>query len=334
MMKTLNIRAMVEGAILAALTVIMGVFYWIPGLSIITFFWSVPIILVGYRHGFKVSIISSVVAALILSMMMNPVMGLILLMVYALPGAVIGFMLRKKLSPYIVIFIGGLIMAVASLLEFALTMDIVSGKNVFDVIFNLGAEIDNYYNYFYISIAKSTEMYSKLGIGEEKIKELLEVVKMAIYSAKRILPTSFALIGIFIAYANFKVVRLILNKLGYVIEDIKEFIKWRLRDEWIVPSLILTASTFFLNYVKIEWVKIISENLLMLLFTVYGVLGLSVIIYFLKSISAKYEIPKTLQVGIILFILFTLFSILPFIGMIDMTADLRQFSRKTVGGAK
>lgn len=38
-MKTINARAMMEGAILAALTAIMGVFYNVPVVGVITMFW-------------------------------------------------------------------------------------------------------------------------------------------------------------------------------------------------------------------------------------------------------------------------------------------------------
>lgn len=50
-MKTINTRAMMEGAILAALTAIMGIFYNVPVVGAITMFWSVPIVIVGYRNG-------------------------------------------------------------------------------------------------------------------------------------------------------------------------------------------------------------------------------------------------------------------------------------------
>lgn len=333
-MKTFNIRAMVEGAILAALTAIMGIFYWMPVLSIITFFWSVPIILVGYRHGFKVSIISSVVAALIVSLLMNPAMGMILLIVYALPGAAIGVMLRKKFSPYAVIFIGGLILAVASVLEFAFMMDILSGKNVINVIINFGAEIDSYYNSLYNTAVIATESYSKLGIDKETINQILEVFKTSIYSAKRVLPTFSVLIGVFFAYANFKMVKLILNRLGYAIEDIKKFSEWRVKEDITAPALILTLAALSLYFVKIEWLGIINENLLVLLFTAYGILGMSVVMYFVEKIADKHEIPKPLQVFIIVFIFFALFAGLPFIGMFDLTADIRRLNKNTIGGAK
>ncbi|MGB7604017.1 MAG: DUF2232 domain-containing protein [Lutisporaceae bacterium] len=333
-MKTLNVRAMVEGAILAALTAIMGVFYWMPVLSVITFFWSVPIILVGYRHGFKISIISSVVAALIVSMLMNPVMGMILLIVYALPGAAIGVMLRKKFSPYAVIFIGGLILAAATVLEFALTMDILSGRSVINIIINFGAEIDSYYNNLYNTAVKATEIYGKLGIDKETINQILEVFKTAISSARRVLPAFFVLIGVFIAYANFKVVKLILNRLGYAIEDIKKFSKWKVKEDMTAPALILTVAALSLYYIKIEWLGVINENLLVFLFTAYGILGMSVVMYFVEKIVVQYEIPKPLQVFIIVFIFFALFAGLPFIGMFDLTADIRRLNKNTIGGAK
>lgn len=333
-MKNINIRAVAEGAILAALTVIIGIFYWVPVLNVITFFWPVPIILVGYRHGFKVSVIASVVAALIISLLMNPAMGMILLMVYALPGAVMGFMLRKSFSPYAAIFVGGLILAVSAVFEFALMMDILSGKNVISIIINFGAEIDNYYNNLYNTFVKTTEIYGKLGIDKETINQLLEIFKTATSSIKRILPTSFVFIGVFSAFVNFKAAKLILNRLGYAIEDVKEFSKWRVREDMIAPALLITAAALFLNFIKIEWVSIISQNILMLILTIYGVLGLSVIMYFLPRLAVKYEIPKPLLVLVIVLLLFVFSPVLPFIGMFDMTADIRRLNKYSTGGMR
>jgi uncharacterized protein YybS (DUF2232 family) len=333
-MKTFNVRAMVEGAVLAAVTVIMGIFYRVPVLELLTFFWPVPIIIVGYRHGFRVSIISAVVAALIISLLVNPFVGLILLLVYALPGAVIGMMLHRKLSSYAAIFVGGLLTGLTAVLEFAIMIHIMFNKNVFAVLMNFGAEIDNYYNSLYNIMAEASKVYKGLGIDENTIQQVLNLYKVAISNIKIILPAGLALVGIFVAFINFKVARIILSRLGYQVEDIKEFSRWRVRQNLVAPTLIFTLLVIALNYVNITWIRDINLNLMTILFGVYGVLGLSVIVFYIKRIGEKNEIPKPLLGIIAVVLFFLLYSILPFIGMFDLTADLRRLSRDTIGGVK
>lgn len=333
-MNKLNIRAMVEGSILAAVTVIMGVFYRVPVLEMLTFFWPVPIILVGYRHGFRVSIISALVAALIISLLVNPFVGLILLLVYALPGAVIGMMLQRKFSSYSVIIAGGLLLGMTAVLEFALMIHIMFNKNVFLVLMNFGAEIDNYYNQMFSIITQAADVYKKFGFDENTIQQVLNLYKLALSSVKIILPAGLALVGTFISFVNFKVARIILNRLGYQIEDIKEFSRWRISEKFTAPALILTLGIIALNYVNIGWVRNINLNLITIIFGVYGVLGFSVVIYFIKSIGIKNEIPRPLLGTIAVVAFLFLYAMLPLIGMFDLTADLRRLNRNTIGGVK
>ena len=64
-MKTVNTKALVEGAVFASLTAVLGIMvYYIPLLSLIGMFWAVPIIIMGFRNGFKVSFISAIVAGI------------------------------------------------------------------------------------------------------------------------------------------------------------------------------------------------------------------------------------------------------------------------------
>ena len=61
-MDRIQTRALVEGAIFAAITVVIGIIrFYIPIIALISIIWSVPTILIAFRHGFKVSINSVLV---------------------------------------------------------------------------------------------------------------------------------------------------------------------------------------------------------------------------------------------------------------------------------
>lgn len=333
-MKTFNVRAMVEGAIFAAVTVIMGIFYNVPVLNTITLFWPVPIIILGYRHGFRISIISTAVAAVIISLAVNPLVGLTLLMVYALPGSIMGMILHRGKSSYAAIFVGGLLLAVTAVLEFALMLHVLSDKNIFDIVLNFGQEIQLYYNNIYETTVKSVELYSSLGVDQETIEQVLEMVKTFISTAEVLMPVFFIFTGVFTAYINFKVVGVILNRMGYYIEDIKPFYTWRVKNSFVIPVFMLTAAILLINYFKISWMQSLAMNLLTAMSMAYGVLGLSVVVYFLRKAGKAYDIPKPLQTFILVILVVFLYAILPFIGMYDLTADIRRLNRDTTGGVK
>jgi uncharacterized protein YybS (DUF2232 family) len=330
----MNARALVEGAILAALTAIVGIAYNVPIVGMIAMFWPVPIILVGYRNDFKTSILSAVVAAAIIGLLVNPIIALILLMVYALPGAMIGLMMKRNASPYTTILVGGLIFAFTAILEFVLMLEMLFGKSALELLLNLGKAIDDYSRYLIDMFQSATEIYRQLGVDETVVMELMDKFSASIEGAISTLPAVVILGGIFVAFINFKLVRLILRRMGYHIEDIRRFSEWRLNEKQKVPMLIITAITLGLGFIKIASVQYIYTNLLPLIMFVYGLLGLSVVTHFAEKAGLKYEIPKPLIILFIGTLLLTLKFIFPFIGMFDLTANVRRLDRNIHGGVQ
>ena len=81
-MSKMNTKALVEGAILASVTAVLGIMvYYMPFLSLLGMFWPTPIIIVGFRNGFKVSLVSAIVAALIVALFTEPFSGLYMFLV-------------------------------------------------------------------------------------------------------------------------------------------------------------------------------------------------------------------------------------------------------------
>lgn len=333
-MKTLNTRAMMEGAILSALTAIMGIFYNIPILNALTFFWPVPIIIIGYRHGFKVSILSSIVASVIVSWITTPVTGLILLITYALPGAVMGMLMRKKINLYLNLLICGLILAIAAVLEFVLGLQLTLGKGLMEIVGNFSGTMNDLYQQFYNQFLSAVEIYRKLGFDEATIQQIIKSFEAMVQMAKIILPTSVVLMGILAAIINYKVVRLILNKIGYSIEDIKRFQEWRLDRKARVIVLVLTLAVLGMMSLKVKELYYVYINIWLVLMVVYAVLGLSIAAYFIEKVGIKHEIPRPLLgIALVLVLLFFI-SVLPYIGMFDVVADIRRLNNNTIGGLK
>lgn len=333
-MKTLNSRAVVEGAVLAAVTALMGIFYRVPILEILNFFWPVPIILVGYRNGFRISMLSAVVAAFVIGVIINPVTALILLLVYALPGAIMGMMMRRKINPSITIFAGGMIFALNIVLEMAIMLEMLLSRSVIEILMNFGKSMDEWHKYIINMMQGITTLYRQFAVDEAVIQQAMDVFEAAIAFSKTTLPAGLLSLGILVAFINFKVVRRILGKMGHSIANVDQFSAWRINEKLKLPVLIFTAIVIGLNYLNYDALRNLNINLYIIFFSVFGVLGLSVIVYFIEKLCAKYEIPRPILILFIVPLLLVFRFVLPLVGMFDLTADVRRINKNIPGGVR
>lgn len=333
-MNKINVRALAEGAVLAALTAIMGIFYNIPVVSFITLFWPVPIIIVGYRNGFRISIVSALIAALLVSIIVSPIVGFALFGIYAVPGAIMGYMLRKKAKASAVIGIGGVLLGITGFMEIALMLQVLLNVNLVEVFLHFGSSLDRYFDIILQSTQKAAEIYQKIGLDQTMIDQSMDQMKELMQSAKLLFPTAMLMTGITTSYINFKVVKIILHRMGYEIQGIRRFADWSLdkRSKYILGGIavLMMGAT----YSKIEALSGLSLNLLLVLNLVLLVTGLSLVTYIMEQMSVKYDIPKGIQRLLLVIIALLFFRFLPYIGLFDMAADLRRLFNKTAGGAR
>lgn len=333
-MKTLNTRAMIEGAILAALTAIMGIFYKVPILEGLTYFWPVPIIIVGYRNGFKVSIMAAVIAAIMIAIVINPIIGSILLFTYALPGAVMGNMLRKNKGAGSTIIVCGIILSLTIVLESILTMELVLGINIIEILTDLKGTWDSLNTRVYSQFAEIVETYRKLGMDEATLKEMTNSFQGMLKSVLLLLPSALLMLGMSISFINYKAVRFILGRMGYKIEDVKRITDWRLNPKYKFPLLAVTLLSISLMTTKNQIALAVFTNVWMVLRLIFLFFGISVVAFIIEKLKIKYEIPRAAHVTILLFMVLVCLPVLPYIGLFDMAADIRRLDGNTMGGAQ
>ena len=333
-MKTINVRAMMEGSILAALTAIMGIFYNVPIAQAITMFWSVPIVIVGYRNGFRISLIAAFIAAVLVSLIVTPIVGLILFATYAIPGAVMGYMMRKQVRPSMTLIVCGVLLAVTAALQLVLSLELILGIHVIDIITNLDNAVNTYFSEIYNRTSDAAQIYIKFGMREADIKDALEQMKLMLEQFKLLLPASLLAGGIVTSYLNFKMVKLILNRIGCKIEDVKRFSMWGLDRSYRYIVLGITLVLMLVTSMKVEFLHDFYWNLWMLFMLFYTVLGLSVMVYFIEQVSEKYEIQKPVKTLMLIGLPLLMLAILPYIGMFDIAANVRRLDSNIPGGAR
>jgi uncharacterized protein YybS (DUF2232 family) len=333
-MKTINARAIMEGSILAALTAIMGIFYNVPIVGIITLFWPVPIIIVGYRNGFRVSIIAAFIAAILVSTIVTPIIGIILFATYAIPGAVMGYMLRNRFNPHRTLAVCSLLLAGTAVLQFILGLQLILGVNIVEILGNPNAVINDYYSQIYNQTSNAMEIYKKLGLGEAEIKQAKEQLGATLQQVKQLMPIGFLFAGIMGSFINFKAVKLILNRIGYKIEDVNKFSEWSLNKSSRYILMGVTVVVLFLMYTKTQALSGLLTSIGIALMMIYVIIGVSVLKYLIERFGDRYEIHKAVQVLIFVFLLLMMSGMLHYIGIFEIAADIRRFERNIHGGVR
>ena len=325
-MNRIQTRALVEGAIFAAITVVIGIIrFYVPIVALISIIWSVPTILIAFRHGFKVSINSVVVSSVLVAVLTQPIQGLEFFIQFGLPGIIMGYLLNKKLSPGMTIFFTSIVLAVCSVLSIYLGM-LVVGVNIATSYDKMFIDIKNAYSEAANSMANT---YSMMGISREEILKGTASFEKSIELMKLILPGGILVSGFMISFINFKLTRLVLKRINYFIEDVKPYSLWRLSNKW----MFFVMSILFYVIVEIYLIKLpqlyaLTMNIFTVTMILFVVLGLSVVKFYLD----KYTVPKAFK-GILMFLLLVTFgNITMLIGVLDMPFDFRKLRNKPAEG--
>ncbi|HQE66241.1 MAG TPA: YybS family protein [Bacillota bacterium] len=325
-MERMQTRALVEGAIFAGVTALLGILYfYMQYLGIIAVIWPVPVIIVGYRNGIKASILSALSAGLVVSLVTQPLVGVGLLIGFGVPGVIMGHMINKRVNPYAVILVCGILLSVSMAGEFLLSLKI-AGIDGLEFLSNLDSA-------FREQLETSLDIYRQFGIAEDKLQEFKDYFSQAIELAKYVIPSSLLISGVFFSFIDYKLTRLILKRIGFILPDIDEFSKWRLTEPY---SYILLGTAVFAvaaSYFRVPGFNTAAINISTILTLVFTIVGISVVVYFARVYGDRYGISKPLRNIIAVFIILTFIQFIVFIGILDLAFDFRRLkSKNSIGG--
>lgn len=327
-MEKIQTKALVEGAIFAGLTAVLGIlYYYMQYLGIIAMVWPVPVIIVGYRNGIKASILSALSAGLIVSLVTQPLVGLGLLVGFGLPGVLMGYMIKKKTNPYAVVLLCGLVLSVTIVGEFLLSL---AAAGIDAMEFYSGMEAA-----FKQQIEMSLNIYGKFGIAGKDLQNLNDYLNQSIEAMKLIIPSALMVSGLMFSFIDYKLTRLILKRTGHVIPDIENFSKWRLSEPYsfiLVGLAVLTAAA---SYFKIPGLTVVAMNASTVITLVFLIIGVSVISYYIGIYGERNGISKALRRIFTVLIVIIFMKLIVFVGIFDLMLDLRKLDpEKHIGGIK
>lgn len=309
--------AITEGAILAAVGALIALIgYYIPFLTIALTLWAAPIIICGYRNGLKVSIISTVVASLLVGMLVSPMVAINLFITYGIPGIAMGYLMQKKKAAGLTVSVGAVLVVIGLVVTviigfYMMGMDITSG--IADITQQIQGIIGN-------MKPQMMEMYTQFGMTTEAIEAMFQQVELMIETLKMMMPVILMSCGLIYAYANYKLANVVLKRTGVETPDLTPFVQWRLPNNFAIGMFVSFAIIFVCAYFKIPGIDVAMLNIFMIIMYAYSVIGFAVVAFYLQ----KTKVPRGLRILIMGIVFLFLSRLLFFIGLADIVFNIRQ----------
>ena len=322
MKNTTQTAAIAEGAMMAAITAILGLTgIYFPFIKIFTdMIWTVPIIVLIIRHGISIGVLAMTVAGILIFSMSNPIKALILVIQFGALSIFYGYSFKKKSSPGIVIFIGTGVALASGLLSIFLMITFF-GPEQFDVVRLMKDSVEPM-----MELYKNGGLFSnpaRTGITEEMVRQIVE------YSVKimsLLIPAFIIVWGYSVAFINYMVSDKILNKLRISTHPIAPFREWEL-PWWIVYGFIIGFGAYLIGKEReVTQLVTVGLNIMMVYVPVLFISGLSVVVFYMK----KYFASRTFKIITFIFCLLffqTIIFAIASVGFFDLLINFRKLPR-------
>lgn len=312
-MKTTNTKSLVEGALLAAINIILSIMaIYMPILgTFATLIWPVPIVILGIRHGLKTSILSTVVAGIFVAILSGPFQAVSIVISFGLVGIAMGWAINKNLSPFKVLSIGGAASLISKVALIFITM-LMIGINPLTEEINLLKE----------SLSVAGSFYEKMGMDPQTVETTIESFTRSLEFLPLVIPGIFIMASALDTFLTYIVTKAVLSRMGQKLEDLTPFWLWRFPDFTVALFLFGNLLVLLETYWPVGVLKSIGMNLTLVFGFAFFIQGFSLLAFFL----GKYDLAKPLRLLIVFFILFNpLFLYLIFFaGLFDILFNFRK----------
>ncbi len=303
-----NPRVITEGAMMAAIFVLLGlVSYYTPVGMLTMFTLSVPVAILTYRQGLRAAILSAMAGSAVLAAMIDPMVSSSVAMMQVM-GIVIGWGLRKRYSPYLTL-LAGTAVGIVGYLVAGLVSWYVMGINVVQQTIDLFRE----------SSELSLSMFRSLNFPESQLEIIIQMQQMIEQYTIPMLPSILLISAAGLSFISLAIIREVLRRLGSPTEGLPPFSLWRFPPYllwlflltffglWLTPPTQVAMRNLFTNL----------SNVANILFTMQGI---AIAIFFMK----KWGTPKFMQVVAVYMLGTMFFSLFMMLGLLDYTFDFRQ----------
>lgn len=309
--------AMVEAGILSAVAIVMALIsMYVPVIgAFVNFVWPLPIIICGVRRGFRWSVMTLLVASIIIAMIISPMQAFFIAAIFGILGLILGECMRRHLPPYKLLLFGALGGVLALVINMVLSY-LLMGLNPVEFMFNSFDE----------SLVRLAEFQRSHGITEENIKQSVDGYKEMLRMMKIIMPAAFLISAPLISMVNYWAAKKILGRLGETFEDFPPFkditMPWPVLALFIVS---LAGVTYYYLHDQNSWLYTMFVNIQTLTSFLMVLQGIVVVYWMIDH----YKKPKwwgSTFVALMFFIPF-LSQLMVYLGACDVAMDLRKIKK-------
>lgn len=312
-MRTNNTKSLVEGALLAAINIILSIMaIYMPILgTFATLIWPVPIVILGIRHGLRTSILSTVVAGIFVAILSGPFQAVTIVVSFGLVGIAIGWAIKKNLSPFKVLGVGGAASLVSKVALVFISM-LMMGINPLTEEITVLKE----------SLSLAGSFYQKMGVDPQTVENTIESFTRNLDLLPLVIPGIFIMASALDAFLTYIVTKAVLARMGQKLEDFTPFWLWRFPDYTVAFFLLGNLLVLLETYWPVGVLKAVGLNLALVFGFAFFVQGFSLLAFFL----GKYNVGKPLRLLIVFFVLFNplFLQILFFAGLFDILFNFRK----------
>lgn len=265
-------RALVEGALLAGITVVLvllGTLLPLIG-PLITFLWPVPVMLVQFRYGLKISLLTIFVAGFLLSSLLGPLQGALLVLTMGSVGILVGYGFRRDYPASTVIILA----SAGALFGFLATLGAFAVFFHENFLATMVATWDQ-------AVAGAQIMVDRFGGDPEARQRLEETATQMRTFLPAILPAAVMVSAIGQALLNFVVAREVMSRLGHATRPLASFARWQLPAYTVYGYFAGFGALLAGTHYNLAPLKDVGNNLLFFFSILFFVQGLSVAYFFL-----------------------------------------------------
>ena len=316
-MSDIKTKSMTESGLLAAITVItalIGVYVPLLG-TVAILLWPLPILVLEVRHGIKWSLMSVLVAGIIMSILIEPMSAVRMVIGFAPPALALGYGFRNNLPASRNLMLS-LVSAIISMLLAMGLLFALTGMNPFELNVDMLKD----------SFAVTLSAYESMGMPSEQIAESKKQFDTVFSMITLLMPLVIICSGLITTWINFAIGSRVLRRLGYTVSSLPDF------DEWRLPKAILYCFAFSLiglywgSTRQLDLLYQISLNVNIMATFAGFIQGIAII-----SNILHHRVSRWVFWLIVAFVFLNGFmaQIVAFVGLFDMLFDYRKrFAKK------
>lgn len=308
-----SVTPMVEGGLLVAITIILGlVAVFLPLFGILVeFFCAVPLAVLTTRQGVGKGLTALFVAFILLSMLISPLPAIRLTLSYGICGVVFGWCLRKNFGAVRIFFTLMVVASAAQFVTLALLI-VLLDVNLIETQIEMIRE----------SFAESFAMYESLGVEPERIAEAKGQVEPALQTLALLMPSLMMMTALANSTATWLTAHWIFPKLQMKVPTLPPFAEWRFPVLFLYTAIIGGLSMYW--GITRGWTGIqeIALNLTLVSMLIGLIQGLAL----LSATFDRYKVSKLIRrlFYALLILNFFLLQLVAITGLMDMVFDYRK----------